>query len=1501
MRSKYFLKKNKKNLKENKSYILNYNIPVTTSLYNSTIFQKHEKLISKKKKKSLNHNKNITYNKRNEKNYLYNIGCKEKYSCENENNEIKDDNSLNFICELYNFRKENNKKGIKTIKKKGSNLNEKENLHLKYEQIILINREFNNLMKNLKLNNKELSRNVKCEKCNCGTILKKGKYGYFLVCKSCFVKISKKNIDNFIYNEKGKAFYKNKRKISFEIENKYSFRIHYFGNINVARKFNQIISEIIKEIVVDLIRIKKNKIKYRNIIKYIYKINNPFNENNNYFNNFFFLFKKRNYYFYNFSFKRNYYANVWKKNNYIKRKTKYDFLFLYNKKFIHSIETKININKKYKNRIKKCLLKYLNNDFFQEIFYLPLSWKPRKDYINSGIFPFHLSKDIKKIKSFRRLSVNNNNYLCGCVFIMFISLILRYFIYKLYNSHFIYEIPKTIYYFFRHFYPKFNNKFYVFKHFLKKKYIDTVIKTYEKYKSSLIEIKKNYIIHKYKQLEEESKEERSIMSSYNFEELYISTYLIDKCELRKEILSNYYMRKKNKIKKKINKEIKSICLEEIKKKLPRRIQKVILPYQLETIYFFKKKNGRILIADEMGLGKTLQSISILYFYNLMPTLIISPSSLKINWLSEIEKFLNFFDISKILIINSSNDLPKLNINYKEEIFSYNKNVNIIKEIKFKLIIVDESHFIRTVHYGKQSELTKMIKKKIKETKNVIFLSGTPSINRPINIFHQIKFLINNNKIFCKNKFIFGEEFCKKYYYRGERIYEENLRSWEFYIFLKKTVMIRRIISNIFKNNFPNLKRFFIYLPTNIHDTLSEKNFFIKGKNREDKNTNNEKSIKKNLISEKDVINNLKNENREVEKNRILYDKEKDRAKLNRQKLNKFFNIDIKSKKEEEGLSKVVNALHCIEKYFPEKKKIIFCYHLVVCKCIEEELLKIIKKKKEKNEHSIDYIVLNGCLREKEKIEKIKYFQANSNCYYGIFTICSVSHGLDFSFCNLCFFIELPVNFFHLQQCESRLFRKNQKFNTFVFYFLLQYGLGSDYKTWKRFLLCSQSTRSITDGIICDNKDLFYENFSNDVIDLINNNCINKKEDKKNEATNSSDSYNKEMKLENKSYKENEFYNNENSEIKNGSKEMNENIIYYENDECYNKENINSDNKNYKKKKKKKKRYLFEMNTLTNRIHAYNKNRKTNFTIEELNNLKSKKKQTLKKCASKFLENYNKLKANEKRWIEKKKCDVNISLLKYLNNGNQNMQLKFQRYIKNIALKNKTYVKAYIEYSFKGKFQISYYQEYDEESNTLKCLYCNNTLPFSEGILDEENILHYLKENSHIETVERFKKELEMIKLKKSNIKKIIICKENNLFCEGNCRKEYFLKKNSYSLRRLIFERDKGICNICNLNCTDLIKQIKKTKYFSINERIDYFIKTNPLFIENINHLKKILEKPRDGYIWQVDHILPVFKGGGEASFDNLQTLCTFCHQKKTKNDVKNKKDYIFNEKKSKYF
>lgn len=102
-------------------------------------------------------------------------------------------------------------------------------------------------------------------------------------------------------------------------------------------------------------------------------------------------------------------------------------------------------------------------------------------------------------------------------------------------------------------------------------------------------------------------------------------------------------------------------------------------------------------------------------------------------------------------------------------------------------------------------------------------------------------------------------------------------------------------------------------------------------------------------------------------NSIIYKQE--RKHKNREILNQYFHIDIKSKKEEEGVSKIVNALQFIEKNFPNKKKIIFCYHIMVSKCTEDELLKIIKQKKEKRKYKYRLCIIKWMYSRKRENRK----------------------------------------------------------------------------------------------------------------------------------------------------------------------------------------------------------------------------------------------------------------------------------------------------------------------------------------------------------------------------------------------------------------------------------------------------------------------------------------------------------------------------------------------------
>ena len=46
----------------------------------------------------------------------------------------------------------------------------------------------------------------------------------------------------------------------------------------------------------------------------------------------------------------------------------------------------------------------------------------------------------------------------------------------------------------------------------------------------------------------------------------------------------------------------------------------------------------------------------------------------------------------------------------------------------------------------------------------------------------------------------------------------------------------------------------------------------------------------------------------------------------------------------------------------------------------------------------------------------------------------------------------------------------------------------------------------------------------------------------------------------------------------------------------------------------------------------------------------------------------------------------------------------------------------------------------------------------------------------------------------------------------------------------------------------------------------------------------------EGSLWQADHVVPVWRGGGLCGLENLQTLCSACHSEKTKKEAEERKE-----------
>lgn len=120
------------------------------------------------------------------------------------------------------------------------------------------------------------------------------------------------------------------------------------------------------------------------------------------------------------------------------------------------------------------------------------------------------------------------------------------------------------------------------------------------------------------------------------------------------------------------------------------------------------------------------------------------------------------------------------------------------------------------------------------------------------------------------------------------------------------------------------------------------------------------------------------------------------------------------------------------------------------------------------------------------------------------------------------------------------------------------------------------------------------------------------------------------------------------------------------------------------------------------------------------------------------------------------------------------------------------------------------------------------------------------------------------------------------FCSLNCQEEFWIRSNNSYLRAQVFATEHGVCQLCGVNAQELFLRMRDAPKSQRKNLLDSAW-TAKLPLEQLNEM---LRSPGEGHFWQVDHIRPVYEGGGQCSLDNLQTLCTVCHKERTARQAK---------------
>ncbi|MGZ5566628.1 MAG: SNF2-related protein, partial [Limisphaerales bacterium] len=175
------------------------------------------------------------------------------------------------------------------------------------------------------------------------------------------------------------------------------------------------------------------------------------------------------------------------------------------------------------------------------------------------------------------------------------------------------------------------------------------------------------------------------------------------------------------------------------------LESVLRPYQKHGVAWlqFLRENGfGGILADEMGLGKTLQTLAFLRFVRqknpaTAPMLIVCPTSLVFNWMSEAKKFTPEL---KMLALHGPNRHPFFDQISQNDIVvtSYalaRRDAERYRDFEFDTVVLDEAQHIK----NRETQNAQAVKA-VRSTHRLV-LTGTPLENSVLDLWSVFDFLM----------------------------------------------------------------------------------------------------------------------------------------------------------------------------------------------------------------------------------------------------------------------------------------------------------------------------------------------------------------------------------------------------------------------------------------------------------------------------------------------------------------------------------------------------------------------------------------------------------------------------------------------------------------------------------------------------------------------------------------------------------------------------------------
>jgi SWI/SNF-related matrix-associated actin-dependent regulator 1 of chromatin subfamily A len=415
-----------------------------------------------------------------------------------------------------------------------------------------------------------------------------------------------------------------------------------------------------------------------------------------------------------------------------------------------------------------------------------------------------------------------------------------------------------------------------------------------------------------------------------------------------------------------SKKIKEIEI----KGLPGKLRK----FQNIGVSMIEQLNGRILLGDEMGLGKTVEALAWLFLHpDKIPVVIVVPASLKLNWLRESQRWL----INPFVQLLSGINTDEIKLLGKIIIVNYDilsAWVEKIIMINPQVLICDECHYFK----NNTAQRTKAVKKLAKGIPHVLCLSGTPIVNRPVEIYNAVHII---DPSLFSNRWFFLQRYCGAKYNGYGWDFNGATNTQELHDKLTNSIMIRRLKKDVLQD-LPD--KTYSFVPIELTD---------------------------------------ENEYKEAESNFINYIQQTKGKAAAERAGNAEILTEIETLKQVAVKNKMKQTIEWIQDFIDSGNKlVVFAIHRFVI----DELMKAFNEKTVK---------IDGSVLLTKRQKTVDKFQTNPNIHLFIGNIKAAGVGITLTAASNVVFLELPWTPGELTQAEDRCHRIGQNDKVNIYYLL----------------------------------------------------------------------------------------------------------------------------------------------------------------------------------------------------------------------------------------------------------------------------------------------------------------------------------------------------------------------------------------------------------------------------------------------------------------------------------